>query len=446
MWVQIGDQNHKVTSGTAKSALSERSVADLTVDLKHLPGVDLSTIVQIFHSDGQTTEFTDLLPSFTGHAVTSHPTGATLSIHAEGALEMVESMTGYVNAERVVPQELIHLLGRLAGFTEERLDIEGIDALPSEVFIVEVPVVGLAVERVVKGLGVEIHPLPAPSDFGRFHEAITNDDDFPTPSATARTYVVAARMFDAETEGVARIEQALDALLATAVYGYSRDPWQRELPYNRSQLQARPQAVPLVHVYGLRTGRDWVHALGDFAAQTHLEVGPTFERWSELLAGQANPELTRALRALRDAADQAGDPFDRCHALSTALEYYAVASKPPPVVQKAVMRKVNRAIRGIEMTNEEQERLGTVLGNVNQAPLFAKVRHQATLDFVPVSEAEWNLLSRLRAARNKTVHGHGGREIPTADDLRWGVSIASRMLLYRWAADNASQAPQPGGR
>ena len=182
-----------------------------------------------------------------------------------------------------------------------------------------------------------------------------------------------------------------------------------------------------------------MHALAGSPIETHLDVGTSFERWSQVLSGRPSDELVRALRALRDAADEARDVFDRCHAFCTVLEYFAASSKPPHVVSKSVKKQAVHALKGIKMTDRERDRLRQIIGQVNNPPLIARVRHQAGKDGTPFSDSEWTLVSKLRGARNDTVHGKGrATKVPDADELRWGVSIASRLLLYRWAVETGA--------
>jgi len=449
-FVKVGGEHLRVTEGRMSSSMGDRSYASFTLDLRYLAAIDLTSPVQlVIPGASADPSADDALPRFTGHVVTASPDEGTLAIKAEGALGMVESKVGLLQTAGVTAQETIYLVARQGGFPAERLKIQGLDEMPLEVFVVEMPVVGITVDRVVSGPGVEFLPLAEGGDgleFGPFTHVL---DDVATrwgrPTARARTYVTGRLMYDAEQEGIARIERALDALLATATYGLSRDPWERDLPFDRAQLRARPAPIPVVFAQGVASGRRWLHALAGNPIETHLDVGASFERWSQVLSGRPSDELVRALRALRDAADEARDVFDRCHAFCTVLEYYAASSKPRHVVSKSVKKQALAAIKSIEMADLERDRLRQIIGQVNSPPLIARVRHQVVQDGTPVSDVEWTLILKLRGARNDAVHGKGRTtEVPDADELRWGVSIASRLLLYRWVVETgATPTPTP---
>lgn len=450
LYVSVGGEHRRVTEGTMSSSVGDRSYASFTLDLRHLTAVDLTSPVRLaIPGASADPSADDAHPRFTGHVVEARPDGGTLAVNAEGALEMVESNVGLLQTAGVAAQETIYLVARQSGVPAERLKIDGLDDMPLEVFVVEMPVVGISVDRVVSGSDVEFLPIAGSGEghgLGPFANVV---DDVATrwgrPTARARTYVTGRLVYDAEREGIGRIQRALDALLATATYGLSRDPWGRDLPFDRAQLRARPAAIPVVFAQGAASGRRWLHALAGNPIETHLDVGASFERWSQVLSGSPSDELVRALRALRDAADEGRDVFDRCHAFCTVLEYYAASSRPPRVVSRSVKKQALRALKGIEMNDEERERLRGIIGQVNNPPLIARVRHQARQDGTPVSEAEWALALKLRGARNDTVHGRSrSTESPDADDLRWGVSIASRFLLYRWVAETGETGVSDG--
>jgi hypothetical protein len=441
-FARIGGEHRRITRGVLRSAVNDRTYASFVLDLRHLAAVDLTPPVKlVVPGPGGDPTADDAIPSFTGHVVMARPDSDGLAIEAEGGRGLVESSVGLLQTSGVTPEETIHLVGQLGGVSIQGLEAVGLASAAMEVIMVEMPVVGVAVERVVAGSEVDFLPLAEPGgelEFGPFTQII---DDLTSrwgrPTARARTYVAARLMYEAEVQGIDRIERALDALLATATYGLSRDPWGRSLPFDRAQLRARPAAIPIVFTQGVATGRRWLHALAGTPIETHLDVGASFERWSELLSGRPSDEVVRAMRALRDAADETRDVFDRCHALCTVLEYYAASSKPEHIVSKAVKKRALHSLKELDMTEIERKRLREVIEGVNNPPLLARVRHQAHMDGAPFSDAERGLVAKLRAARNDTVHGRGrASEIPDADDLQWGVSVVSRLLLYRWVSES----------
>lgn len=334
--------------------------------------------------------------------------------------------------------DTIYMLCKQAG---QEVEIDRMGAPAREVFAVEMPLRGVDVKEPVRGMSVELLPLsrPGEAEFGPFTIAIDQiTERWGLPTARARVYVVGKRMYDAEVAAISKMERAANALVATAGYGLSRDPWGRDLPFDRGQLRARPLLLPMVFSQGLTTGRRWLHGPGSQQG-TALDVGASFSRWAEVLREEPSPGVSLGLSALRDAADEARDVSERCHALCTVLEYYTAASRPPPMVSKAAKKKVLRALAKVEMADVERQRLRDHIGQVNSPPLLARVRHQINQDKTPMNETEWTLIAKIRKNRNDSVHGRiKVVDDLTTEDLRWGVSITSRLLLYRWVRDNSS--------
>jgi hypothetical protein len=60
-----------------------------------------------------------------------------------------------------------------------------------------------------------------------------------------------------------------------------------------------------------------------------------------------------------------------------------------------------------------------------------KMKDRAAADGVPLADSEITLLNYIRKARNASAHGKPPLYV-SDHDLRWAVSIVSRLLIYRW--------------
>lgn len=433
---RVGGEERAITSGETTAELNELARASFRVDASEGP-VDLTAEVQLLACAPPAAPGGELLPIFTGHAVKARASAGSLQVEAGSGQAMVEGQVGILHVAGEVALDTVYMLCKQAG---QEVEFQGFDAAVREVFAVEMPLVGAKVSTPMRGTGVEVLPLSrlGEEEFGPFKTAIDQiTERWGRPSARARTYVVGTRMYDVELSATRKIESFINALSATAGYGFSQDPWGRDLPFDRGRTRARLSLLPVVFTQGLTTGRRWLHDPGG-SDSTELDISSSFSNWAEILSDVPEPDVALGLSALRDAADEARSVPERCHALCTVLEYYATASRPPPVVSKGVKKQVLRSLASIDMTAAEKKRLREYLGQVNSPPLLARVRHQVTQDNTPLSEVEWDLLSKIRKNRNDTVHGRVqvGAEV-SAEDLRWGVSIASRLLLYRWVRGKA---------
>lgn len=422
--VKVAGQSLTLTGGQLSNAMNDRATAAIEVNLKHLQPVDYSGPVTIH--DPASDE-----PRFTGHVV-SAATGedGITRMKAESGRDLVESRVGYLRTSGVDPVETIHLLTRIGGYTDDRLSIQGLEELPLEAMVVEVPLTGLHVHKAFTLLGVEFRPWSEPNLFADAYA--TEARRWEEPTALARVYTVGTLMFNAEQDVLPKFHVAVDALLTTAVYGLSRDTRDQELPFQRDQLLSRPAVVPLIGTQAVASQRRWVHELRDHTGREPLPLEAHYRQWAGVLSAAPPAEVVSAMRALRDAADDSRIPDDRCHHLWSALEFYAGKATPPKAVSKKSLKDVRHALKALDLPEHETGRLLGILDGANQAPLMARVRHQATVDGAPTSEAEWAHLLHLRTARNRTVHGAQAAPI-SEDDLSWGLSIVSRLMLYRWA-------------
>lgn len=425
--------------GQTRSTLNELSTASFSIDLGDGP-VDLTAGVQILTSSPETAMGDGLQPIFTGNTTSAKPSGGLLHVEAGSGRGLVEGQVGILHVAGDVALDTVYMLCKQAG---QEVDIEGMEAAKEEVFAIEMPLGGVSLPQATRGMGVELLPLSRPGEreFEPFTAAIDQiTERWGRPTARARTYVIGKHMYDAELIAIRKIESVVDALIATAGYGFSCDPWGRDLPFDRRHSMARPSVLPVVYSQGLTTGRRWLHDPGGQQDGT-LDIGVSFTRWAEVLREEPPGDVSLGLRALRDAAEEGREVSERCHALCTVLEYYAAGSRPTPVVSKAVMTQVKRALTAIEMTAAERNRLQEHVGQVNSPPLLARVRHQVQRDKTPMNEDEWSLIAKIRRNRNDSVHGRleAGEKL-TAEDLRWGVSVASRLLLYRWVGSGVPGA------
>ncbi|MTB87165.1 hypothetical protein H9L21_07630 [Aeromicrobium senzhongii] len=439
LFADFGGVRRRVLAGTTRSAIREAASADITLESSsQQPPVDLAGEFALIVSTpeaGAAEAYDEVI--FTGHVLSATPEAGQVRLRAESGRALAESRLGLFGHANVPPLELMHFLVRQGGLPEERVRIGGLDLTREETYSVEQFLQGVHVDGAVQGPDVDIAPVTPdlnPDDV-LGHSLNKVSERWGRPSARVRTQVRATSIFAAYEAGMAKIEVALDSLLATAVYGLTEDPWGREIAFARETLLAKPVVIPFVAVAGVETPKRICVSSGTSSIETSFSVDGALERWSEILHKGPSDAVARGLRALRDAADESRDVFDRAHAISTALEYYAASSRPARVVSKKARTAAVDGLRKLDILDGERERLMALVNAVNNPPLMAKVRHQVNIDEVPVSEAEWALLRELRTLRNRTVHGHvPTQDIPDRGALRWAVSVTARLLLFRWAA------------
>lgn len=427
---KLAGQALTLTGGRLQNAINDRATASIEVNLEHLQPVDYSGPVTIHMAASDE-------PRFTGHIVRADTDAeGTTRMEAESGRDLVESRVGYVRTTGVEHIEAMYLIMRLGGYTDDRLSIQGIEGMPLEAMVVEVPLTGLHVSEPFTLLDVEFRPWADP---GLFTDAYaTNPSHWDPPTALARVYTVGTLMFNAEQAVLPKVHTAVDALLTTATYGLSRDTSDRDLPFQRDRLLSRPAVIPLIGTQAVASQRRWVHELRGHTGREPLPLEDHYRQWASVLSTEPPPEAANAMRALRDATDDSRLLEDRCHHLWSALEFYAGKARPAKEVPKKSLTDARNAINGLGLPERETKRLLGLIDRANEAPLMARIRYQATADGAPTTKAEWDHLAHLRTSRNRAVHGALSQPI-TEDDLRWGLSIASRFILYNWARSQDRQ-------
>ncbi len=335
--------------------------------------------------------------------------------------------------------DLIHLVTRLAGFPETRLQIEGLDSLPREVFEVTCPLTGLTVTDRVRIGAVEF------SD-GQTSSYPLAGVELPRPlqsqfigaSAYAVACVTARTAFDAERSALLDIDTALSWLAAQARYGLMRLPRGEVRTFARTETRALPSRMPVLHARGVKSGRRWFRSLAPAPEVFALVLEPRDRPLTRWLRVQDHQALLAWRRAVTTS-----DPLGTVTALWDAIEYYVAEASVPTMFNDTELELLRAALPA-GLSDLQHERALAGIAALNSPPLMTRLRAALISDGVPVSDEELGLLQRLRKMRNKTVHGRVA-ETPETEQLDYAVSVVSRMLSYRlerrreWAEGAPSQ-------
>lgn len=359
---------------------------------------------------------------FTGLVVSAAPEEEDLRVECVSNPALLESSTGALQV-RMPPVDTIYAILRTAGMPPERMQLHGIEDLPTELYEVAVPVHGLTATDPVR-----IGPVSLSTDRSASATvAVLDDSDvvrqFTDSAAHAVTYVLATRTFDAVTAGIRKIDAALAFINVRLRFANAIDPTGAAPGWSRQQLNQVVSRGNLIAARGQMTGRTWLQEIGD-AETSVLE---------QLVASPAaNATLTARRPALRDAygaaarAVVADDPVTKITAINEALEFYAARADLNYGFTKQERKALRNAAEGFSA--RKRKRIENLLGIMNQVPLMARLRHQFAVDGVPMTPSDMETLARVRKHRNDLVHGLSG-EVDDADIER-AVSIVARILTY----------------
>ncbi len=368
-------------------------------------------------------------PLFTGSVVRATEEDSELVVECQSGVALAEQLMPALAALNVDGAELIYTAARLSGIQEERLHIDGLDALPTEPFEVVVPVDG-----VVTASPVVIGHVKFASDSYREtlltgSEAGENlTEPFLNSTAYAVAYEPGQRMLDVEEAGLLQIDIALSYLIARGRYARPRLPGGQTSAFNRDTARTAPSRGRVVLVLGLHSKRRWLRVLvGGTAVSARRSLDEPATTLPPL-----PPDLSlqnrQALLALRRGVTE-DDPLGRVSAIWDAIEFYVAGTTVPPLFTKAELK----AVRGgfpAGLGPEKTARLTGLLGQLNSPPLMTRLTTAISTDGVGLTDGELELLRRLRGLRNDAVHGRSV-DVPTGDELDHAVGLVSRMLVTR---------------
>jgi hypothetical protein len=406
--------------GTARIVLERSAVAGTSLDWR--------AQVQIAHDAGDVTR-----PIFTGlvDAVDVVDNDVTLSL-VDGAKPLSEQRMGGLAARGIAAPEMIWSILRSAGLPADRINVGDMN-VPREPFKVSVPVVGaesLPAHRVagvtflgsgpVKRIARDLFGSDAASLASRYEDA----------SLWAQVRCEAPTVFEAEQVAIQNVDVALAWVMLMAQYSAPQLPDGTLRSYRRTWALSRARRADVVVVQGEVTGRAWLRAPIDQPERPKLNLesipGVASIQFSQTLPAQ----LREAILAWRSAMEDV-EELDSILAFWESVEFYASGTAVDKMFEDQDIAEIRTAIAS-KFDGPKQERLEQAISALNNAPLLARLRKALADDGVPYTESEFDLVSRMRKARNDFIHGHA-RTPPGADERSRAVAILGRMLAYRMA-------------
>jgi hypothetical protein len=268
-----------------------------------------------------------------------------------------------------------------------------------------VVVVEVAGQRLAQ-LG-QFDPHPAVGEVGE-HPGVTLSGDHRVQHLAAGHAVQVA---DHRVEFDLRVFQELDGRLQS---------------FERTVGSSTPRPLEIAAVRSTESARRWIRVTTTVRrlVQSALPLSPE---------GNLDPPIPPDV-ATRDAEAvlafwraQSASPLGSVIALWDAIEFYVGGTRAPSKFEGAALDRLRDEVP-TWLTDEQKARYQDLVGNLNNAPLFVRLREAISQDGVPVSEEEIAVLSRLRKVRNPAQHGRE-RKTPDDYDLRRAWSIVARLLV-----------------
>lgn len=422
------DMGSSLITGTMNNAFNQMPTGNFILDLSAAPfAADYFGGISVTVTQGDVEA-----PRFSGSVVSAKPDGESVAVQAIGSVAISESVIPGMAQRGVPPQEAIYVMARSIGMPDERLRIDGLDALPMETFEVLIPIDGIVVGRALRFSGVTLIPASAVTGFVEpFNVTGLLKETF-AASTYALVLVTASLMYEAEARGTEAVDVLIAWLTTQLRCGLIRHPNGVPIAFERKEALAEIKRKDAISVRGLLTLRQWIR-IPQMAKQVRfIELTETLRSISSDL-----PELTLqerlALKALsRAALDR--DGLAQVQAMWEAIEFYVSGTEAEKIFQKSEMKAIREVVIDAfpDLSEKQGDRFMDLMGRLNDAPLLARLRKQLDIDRVPIDEGEVEILVKLRKLRNDVVHGRQS-VLPAAEDVEYGISIVARMLLFRLA-------------
>lgn len=430
---EIGGVRTPIIGGNFVSALNALDRAWFSVEMRDGLGLEYLAPVKV-DVDGHT--------MIKGSIVAAFPEGGSVEIHVQSAVAMTEAtMHGWLRQE-VPIQDEVYAVARKSGFDDSHINIHELDKLPHEVFEVVVGINGIEAKPPVRIGGVTF--LPSQSGrriLDRFYSYPEWAEEFEDVSTHAVVYVTSQHMHNAQVDALAEIELALSWLAIRARYGLSHLPDGTLHRYQRSESNAAPTRRDLIALRGLQTGRRWMQRLGPRLRASPLKLGARSRLREPGLPRELPFQMHQAMLSAQRALS-VEDPIQRSQALWESLEFY-LASRPSEQLFSSSERSDLLKCLRAAVPKDQHQRVADLLNWVDQPSPKMALKMAIEEEGIPITGSEFELLAKIRTARNKATHG-GGVKIPSDEDLDYACSVLSRVLVHRVEALGAGRAIRSG--
>jgi hypothetical protein len=417
---EIGDVRTPVIGGNFVSALNELDRAWFSIPMDN--GLELEYLAPVkVEIDGHV--------MIEGSVVAAFPAGTTVEIFVQSAVAMSEeSMHGWL-LQNVRTQDGVYAAARMAGFDRDHITIAELDEIPTEVFEVVVGIDGVSPSGAT-GVGAVTFVAvdQARKVLSQFDPEPEWASEFEDAPGYAVAYVTSKQMYDAQVEALAQIELALSWLTTRTRYGMSSLPDGTLHRFERTESHAAPKMRDLVALRGMSTTRRWIQRLGPRRRASPLSMGGRSRIADPSLPRRVPFELRQAMLSAQRAIG-VDDPIQRSQALWESLEFYLAGRPTPGLLSVAERKNLLRVMRS-SIAQEHHQRVADLLNWIDRPPPKTMLRNALAEDSIPVSDAEFELLFKVRRARNKATHG-GQVDVPSDEELDHACSLLSRILVHR---------------
>lgn len=366
---------------------------------------------------------------FTGQIDTVEPGWNETKVSLVGGNpELREVGIGGLGADRISDLELVWSMLRSGGLEESNIKIEGFAPGPREIFEVVVPLTGLDIDRPLTFGNTRISSSERVRQLAAGLGPEGVHASFRDASHWAHALVIALTSWDAEIQGVQKIETAIAWLMLRAQYSSPKLPVGGPKRFKRDWTRARVISGDTVLVHGTASGRRWLRARTDLVFRPDLDANEVQGIDVPAFSPEVPYQIVEAIHAWRRAMEEK-DSVAALGQLWEAIEFYCAGISVPALVSRETLAQIQEKATS-NLQGEIRDRVKAMVGRVNEPPLMVRFRAALEKDEVTITDYEMRLFEKLRRQRNDLVHGRARTPL-IAKDLRHGLAVVNRFLLHR---------------
>ncbi len=311
-------------------------------------------------------------------------------------------------------------------------------------FTVIIPITGLTIHEDF-GIGnVEF----LRKDNSDIKELFTHNPDFNEFDVFATVHINDSKIFNAYIVGKRQIEQAIDILISLlkddsllSTYTLGENILSRDVTIFDSKVDMSP----LVYIYSPFTGASLSGNALNLSKNTNIVLSNEFIKCKDEIEkiemalikvnGTNDKDISPLLNSLKWVRKSwdATSYEDRIINAVIALEFIVSKESDVPLLNKSIRKKCIESLSQI-INKEDTSLLEDVKNKFHrtytETPFLKKLRNLIERLNIPISESEFELISKARKIRNEIVHGQVKDEL-FIDDIYRLCSIISRIAFYK---------------
>lgn len=363
-----------------------------------------------------------------GFVQVATPANGIAKVECTAVPELADRLLRQSDFRNISPAEIFWTIARSLGLPEDAIEVPGIEEQQLEEVHVVVPIQGATTTKEIDFGGCSLVPR---NDIDWILDSFQGSNllqHLDAASAFVMVKVEEHLLWSAEQHGLRMARYVASWLTTRLRLGSAVLPSGEPQYFDRNVSNAVPSVGSVVAVIARSSERRWIRSPGSYRSSS---VAPLQEGAKTYGRPTGRTLAAREMEAFHAFARAAGNDgtISSAVALWQAVEFYVGKTQAPALFNEEEKGKLRKAAPDW-LTEEQLERWIKQVNSVNNAHVMTRLRVALARDGIPHTEEDISTLSSLQKTRNLIVHGSIPKA-PADEDVRRGLSIVARILLWR---------------